>query len=275
MIDLHIHSTASDGTDTPQQILTKCARLKLSLCSITDHDTISGQQECVYYAKKLGVPYITGVEFSVRHDGEFHILGYGIDIENKELVEIFEELQQARIRRMQKIVALLNEQGKKVSYDEVKAVSKGKSIGRPHVAHVLVEKGYVGSFEEAFKVYLNETGSCFVPREKINQETAISLILRSGGLPVLAHPKFIKAENFNSLLDQVKEMGMWGIEAYYPAHSNSDVQRFLNIAIENDLYVTAGSDYHGSIKPRAALASEKRKSSYLSESLKILMKKTV
>ena len=275
MVDLHIHSTASDGTDTPQQIIRKCARLNLKLCSVTDHDTISGQEESVYYAKKLGVPYITGVEFSVRHDGEFHVLGYGVDIHNKELNDVFRDLQQARVRRMQKIVSLLNECGKKITYEEVKAVSKGKSIGRPHVANVLVEKGYAGSFDEAFKVYLNETGSCFVPREKISQDTAISLILKAGGLPVLAHPKFIKAESLNTLVSEVGDMGLWGIEAYYPAHSNSDVQRFLALAKENGLYVTAGSDYHGSIKPRAALASEKRSCEYLDESLKILMKKTV
>lgn len=275
MIDLHTHSTASDGSDSPAEIIRKASRLRLKLCSVTDHDTIGGQEVCISESGKLKVPFVTGVEFSAKHRTELHILGYGIDIHNRKLNETFEVLQKSRIERMQNIVDKLNALGKKITYEEVCSHSVGESIGRPHVAQTLMEKGYVSSLEEAFEIYLNETGSCYVPRYKLSQEEAVSLINGAGGYAVVAHPKFVNADDYEKFFDRVKAIGMWGVEAYYPAHSDGDVSFFEHQAKKRGLYVTCGSDFHGIIKKRNAFACEKRTSRYLDESVEILSKKSV
>ena len=273
MLDLHMHSTASDGTDTPSTIVTKCKKLNLRLAAVTDHDTIDGQKEAVETARKLKTNYITGIEFSVKHEGELHLLGYGIDIRNKELVKNLEILRESRIKRVENIVARLQERKIKISMEDVIRNARGNSIGRPHIALAMIEKGYVSNFAEAFTKYLNEGGLCYVQRWKIEQKKAFELILAAGGTPVLAHPKFIKTDDFEGLVKTAKDMGLAGIEAYYPAHNDLEAAKFEEIAKKYNLIVTCGSDYHGKIRAHSAIACEKRTSPYLEKSVEFLKEK--
>lgn len=273
MLDLHMHSTASDGTDTPSVIMTKSSKLKLSLCSITDHDTIDGQKEAIDVAKKLNINYITGIEFSVRHIGELHILGYGIDINNAVLKEKMEELRLSRLERVDQILKRLHEKNVRITKEDVIRHSHGNTLGRPHIAKALEEKGYVSDTHEAFTKYLNEDGLCYVTRKKITQKEAFDLILGAGGSPVIAHPKFIQTDDLESLIKEAKDMGLAGIEAYYPKHNDAEAAKYEKIAKKYGLIVTQGSDYHGSMRPMSAIACEKRETEYLKDSIRFLMKK--
>jgi 3',5'-nucleoside bisphosphate phosphatase len=273
MIDLHMHSTASDGTDTPEQLVTKCAKLGLKCSSITDHDTVDAQKAAVAQAKKYGIPYLTGVEFSVRHEGELHILGYGIDINDAHFCEELEELRESRLERIDCILEKLHACNVAIERADVERKASGNTLGRPHVALALIEKGYAADFTEAFSKYLNEEGLAYVMRRKLNPQDAIRLIMNAGGTAVLAHPKFIRTRNMDTLVAEMKEMGLAGVEAYYPAHTDLEAHRFEEIARRHGLLVTSGSDYHGAMRMHSAIASERRTSAYLKESLqKIVMK---
>ncbi len=273
MIDLHMHSTASDGTDTPEQLITKCAKLNLEVSSITDHDTIDAQTKAASTAKKYGIKYITGVEFSVRHEGELHILGYGVDIADSAFKSELESLRESRMERIELILKKLHECNVRISLEDVVRNASGNTLGRPHVALALIEKGYAADFTEAFHKYLNEEGLCYVKRRKLNPHDAIRLIVDAGGTAVLAHPKFIHTRNLEALAADMKEMGLSGIEAYYPAHSDIDVARYEDISKRLGLLVTSGSDYHGAMRMHSAIASERRTSDYLKGSVeKIIMK---
>lgn len=273
MIDLHMHSTASDGTDTPKEIITKCRKLGLKLSAITDHDTMDSQPEAISAAKKLKLKYLTGVEFSVRHTGELHILGYGMDTSDQELIAMMDDLRGSRIERVHEIIRVVQEHGMKIDFADVERFAKGNTLGRPHVALALIEKGYASDLQDAFTRYLNEEGSCYVQRRKLNPQQAIEMILKTGGIPVLAHPKFVRTDDIETLATELRRIGLGGIEAYYPAHSNADVERYLGIAQRHGLLVTEGSDYHGAMRPYAAIACEKRTGPYLEESIKILTEK--
>ncbi len=273
MIDLHMHSTASDGTDTPEKLITKCAKLNLQCSSITDHDTIDAQEEALATAKKYGIGYLTGVEFSVRHEGELHILGYGIDIGDRAFAAQLETLRESRLERVDMILAKLAEAGVPVTREDVARNASGQTLGRPHVALALMEKGYAADFSEAFGKYLNEGGIAYVKRRKLNPGDAIALIRKAGGTSVLAHPKFIHTANLEALIQEMKEMGLHGVEAYYPAHTDAEARRYENIAKERGLLVTSGSDYHGAMRMHSAIASERRESEYLTACVqKIMMK---
>lgn len=273
MIDLHMHSTASDGTDTPRTIITKCRKLGLRLSSVTDHDTIDSQREAMDTARELKIRYLTGVEFSVRHTGELHILGYGVDTENEELCALMAELREARVNRVHEIIRAVQEHGMKISFEDVERFAQGNTLGRPHVALALIEKGYASDLQDAFTRYLNEEGSCYVQRRKLNPQQAIEMIRKTGGVPVLAHPKFVRTGNIEGLVRELGELGLMGIEAYYPAHSDADVERYVGIAKRNGLMVTEGSDYHGAMRPYAAIACEKRSGDLLEASIKNLIEK--
>lgn len=273
MIDLHMHSTASDGTDTPETIITKCSKLGLKLTAITDHDTVDAQPEAIRCAKQKKLKYLTGVEFSVRHTGELHILGYGIDSADRELVAMMEELRASRVGRVTEIIKAVQAHGMNIAFEDVERFAKGNTLGRPHVALALIEKGYASDLQDAFTRYLNEEGSCYVQRRKLNPQQAVDMIRKTGGVPVLAHPKFVKTNDIEQLVVELKDMGLMGVEAYYPAHSEADVEKFVGIAKRHGLMVTAGSDYHGAMRPYAAIACEKRTGPYLEESLEILTEK--
>lgn len=269
MFDLHMHSEASDGSQTPGQIVRSCRDVGLELCAITDHDNIDAQREAMFVSREMGQPYVPGVEISVIHTGELHILGYGMDLGNETFVKAMEDLRQSRIHRIECILASLREHGIDVGMDQVRHFAKGNTLGRVHVALALVEAGHAGSFAEAFSTYLNEGGLCYVTRRKLTAEEAISLIVGAGGIAVLAHPGLVHTQDLSSLVNRLVAAGLRGIEAYYPLHSDGDVQRFEQMAIDRGLLVTSGSDSHGQYRD-AAIGQEKRSSIYLRESLAIL-----
>lgn len=271
MLDLHMHSTASDGTDTPETLVDKCSKLGLQVFSITDHDTIDAQEEAIKLAKQKRRPYITGIEFSVRHDGELHILGYGVDVNNEAFKKEMESLKEFRVNRVYAIMEALEKIGIKISFEDVIKHTQGNTIGRPHIALALIEKGYAENLQDAFVKYLNEDGAAYVKRRKLNAAQAIELIESAGGIAVLAHPKFVKTNDIESLVQELKSQGLKGIEAMYPAHSDGDVAKYCDIAKRNDLIVTSGSDYHGKMREYSAIASEKRTSPLLEKSVKKLM----
>lgn len=275
MVDLHMHTTASDGTDTPSQVIKKCRKLNLELCSITDHDTIDSQKEAIELSLEIKQQYLTGVEISVIHEGELHILGYGIDIENESLVALMEELRALRVARIHAIIKKLHEHNIAVSFDDVQEYAKGNTFGRPHVASALVKHGYAADMQEAFTKYLNEKGLCYVKRHKLSVQDTVKHITDAGGIPVLAHPKFVKTDNFDHLFYELVKLGVKGIEAYYPAHSDSEVERYVKLAQKYNLIVTCGSDYHGTMRSHAAIACEKREGSTLKRSIEYLKKLSV
>ena len=271
MIDLHMHSAASDGSQTAAEIIRECQRAQLQLNAITDHDNIDAQEEAAQESARLGRPYLTGVEISVKHTGELHILGYGMDIQQPAFRQMMEDLRKSRVERIRYILQALAEHGIDIRTEDVEAQAAGNTLGRPHVALALVARGFAASYREAFTKYLNEGGLCYVQRRKLNAREAIELIRAAGGLPVAAHPGLITTDDLEGLISELRRDGLGGIEAFYPAHSDEDVRRYCQLAGRLGLVVTCGSDSHGAYRD-AAIGGEKRSSEQLESDVeKVLM----
>lgn len=252
LVDLHTHSLASDGSMSPSELVRYAGEIGLSAIALTDHDTVDGVQEAIEEGEKTGVEVIPGIEISVEYRPEMHILGYFTD--KKSYTDIRKELdtiKQGRESRNRKIIARLNELGLDINMEEVKQVALGDIMGRPHIARVLVTKGFVKSIDEAFDKYLCREGLAYFKRFELRPEEGIRAIRRAGGLPVLAHPVFLKKSyrELDELLAELKGYGLAGIEALYSENSKEDTGNFLRLAIKHDLIVTGGSDFHGSFKP--------------------------
>ncbi len=246
--DLHLHTTASDGTDTPGELVRRAASKGFEVIAITDHDTMSGVAEAQEVGRKLGVRVISGVEISAGGDTEVHVLGYAIQ-QPDGLMQVLERMRLERSQRMQKMVMRLNEIGVPVHLKRVTGLAQ-ESVGRSHLARVLVEDGVVRDVREAFQRYLAPGKPAYVEREKLSVSQAVSLIASAGGIPVIAHPgqnhgdTFWMKERFAAL----REDGLRGIEAYHMAHSQQQAMAFARAAKDLNLLVTGGSDYHGTIK---------------------------
>lgn len=265
-IDLHIHSTASDGTFTPAEILAIAQDLNLSAISITDHDTTRGSIEAI----QKGIPdtfdFLTGVEISAAPpsafpgSGSFHILGYDIDIDNPDLSPALARLQQARKNRNPRIIECLNNLGIDISLNDViTEVGKGQ-IGRPHIARTMVAKGFSRSINDAFDTFLGKGKPAYVDKYRIDCAMAISLITMAGGIPVLAHPALLnieQGEKIETLIKVLIEMGLKGIEVFYPEHSPNHIAQYTKLANRHDLLITGGTDFHGSLNPEIQMGSGK------------------
>lgn len=267
-----MHSTASDGTDTPEELISKCADLALLLCSVTDHDNTDAQMPAITEAARLGQPYITGVELSVQYSGELHILGYGVDIAGEAFRNRMEELREFRVERTLEFIRRLGQAGCPISLEDVERHANGNTLGRPHVALALVERGYAKDYHEAFNTYLNEGGLCYVNRRKLGAKDAIDIIRSAGGTAVLAHPGLITTDDLPSLVRELKGYGLEGIEALYPLHTDEQVTRYLKLAEDMRLLVTCGSDYHGSVRP-GAIGLERREAKALWDTVAYLKEK--
>lgn len=242
-IDLHIHSSFSDGLMTPEELVKEFIRLDLTIISIADHDTMAGVPKFQELTKDTGITYIPGTEINTEVPGdEIHILGYGIDHHNTELLDFMTVLRGKRIERVKRIVEKLNQLGKAITYEEVCANCKGDSLGRPHIAFTMMKKGWVSTVVEAFQKYIAYGKPAYVPREGIDPAEAIKAIKNAGGLAVLAHPGLLQKEN---IIQEMIALGIDGLEAFYPEHSHSQERRFKQLAKENNLIVTGGSDFHG------------------------------
>jgi Predicted metal-dependent phosphoesterases (PHP family) len=246
--DLHIHTTASDGMHAPTEIVQLAKQAGLAAIAITDHDTTGGIREAMEAGDRLGMIVVPGVEISTQVDGkDIHILGYYIDPEDKLLSGRLEHLRSIRDRRNERIIGKLNEQGIRITLSEVWHTVKKKpgeelTIGRPHIAEVLVRKGVVGSIPEAFDRYLGEGGSAYVSPERISPQEAARWIHEAGGSAVIAHPGLYGDDE---LVERIIGCGVDGIEAFHSDHSPEEEIRYAVMAERAGLVATAGSDYHG------------------------------
>lgn len=242
--DLHIHTTASDGRLTPQEVIARSYEKGLQIIAITDHDTIDGLlaiQECESPAAKLTV--IPGIEFStdLPHH-EVHILGYYIDITNETLNNQLRIIISDRLDRVQKMIEKLQQLGYNVSFCRVMDIAgEAKAVGRPHVAKVLVENGYFPSVKDAFNGLLEKNGPAYIPHYKLSPEQVIDLIHHAGGLAVLAHPGLVGSDE---IVQQIINHGIDGLEVYHPSHDEEQTKKYLSYAENNGLVITGGSDFH-------------------------------
>ncbi len=246
--DLHLHTTASDGTDTPEEVVALAAEKGFEVIAITDHDTMSGVAEALAAGRRLGVRVISGVEISAGGDTEVHVLGYAIQKPEK-LLQVLEKMRVQRSQRMRQMVLRLNELGVEVPLNRVTGLAQ-ESVGRSHLARVLVEDGVVRDVREAFQRYLAPGRPAYVEREKLSVSQAVALIDSAGGIPVIAHPGQNHGESFwmKDRFAELKQAGLKGIEAYHMAHSQQQAMAFARTAKDLNLLVTGGSDYHGTIK---------------------------
>ncbi|MCL2615583.1 MAG: PHP domain-containing protein [Dehalococcoidia bacterium] len=244
-IDLHVHTNASDGRFTPAQLVRLAAQSGLTLLAITDHDTVGGVAEAQVAARDVpSLKIIPGVEISTHAPGsEVHVLGYFIDTSDAHFLQQMAALNDSRHDRAFAMVAKLHDLGLDISLERVKQLAGDGSIGRPHIAQALMEKGYVSSFQEVFVRYLGQGCPAYVERIKVTPEEAVALILQSGGLPVLAHPTY--AGDVVPLLSRLVECGLAGLECYYKNYSSEQRADILALARRFNLITTGGSDFHG------------------------------
>lgn len=243
--DLHLHTTASDGRLTPQELVRKAVELKLDVIAITDHDSVEGVPPALEAARSFTqLMVIPGVEINTDvPKGEVHILGYFLDYRNPELNRTLRELRNSRYERGKKMVAKLVELGLNVDWRRVEELAGKGSIGRPHIAQAMLEQGYVSSLREAFTEYIGRNGPAYVERKKLTPIEAVKVVLEADGLPVLAHPADI--EPLEPFLLQLKKAGIIGIEIYYDGYDSKTIARLKRLARKLDLIACGGSDFHG------------------------------
>jgi len=244
-IDLHIHSTVSDGVYTPTEVVNKAARAGMTVIALADHDNVDGIAEALEAAEAApGLTVIPGVEISTDvPDGEVHMLGYFIDPTHPELLSALAAMRGSRETRAQQMVEKLAGLGFPVDWARVQELAGDGTIGRPHIAQALLEAGHIATIQEAFARFLAWGGPAYVGRDKMNPEDAIGLIRRAGGLPVLAHP--FTSNNTESLVAALKESGLAGMEAYYKAYTPGEIAILVGLADKYGLIATGGTDYHG------------------------------
>jgi len=259
-IDLHTHTTSSDGTLTPAQLVEYAHKKGLSAIAVTDHDSIDGVDEAVATGDMLGIEVVAGVELSVKYGAHnIHLLGYLFDCRHKEFRLALGKLQKGRVERNKIIIDNLNKLGFAVHSRELANSASSGQNGRPHIARLMLEKGYVQTMDEAFDKYLGQGKPAYASRFIYQAGDAISLIRSAGGLSVLAHPLQLEklVDNLSYALHQLSDMGLDGVEVYYPNHSRQFRKRLMAIAEKDRLLLTGGSDYHGSIRPGTTLAGGK------------------
>ena len=244
-VDLHLHSTASDGRFSPAELIRKAADEGLAVIALTDHDTVDGITAALDTAQAFPMlRLIPGIEISTDiPEGEVHILGYFIDHTNRNFQAALEKMRDSRWERARRMVTKLEKMGCPVDWERVREIAGGGTIGRPHIAQAMMERGYIEFFQEAFEKYIGRDGPAYVEREKVTPSGAVELIVQAGGLPVLAHPLTIPEPE--QLATKLQAVGLIGIETYYASYAAEDVQRLITIADRHNLVTTGGTDFHG------------------------------
>ena len=244
-VDLHIHSTVSDGKFSPEEIVSKAAALGLTIIALADHDSVDGIAPALEAAKAFPpLRIIPCVEISTdMPSGEAHVLGYFIDYTSDELNASLEKFRSSRQRRAQGMIAKLHNLGIRVDWQRVQEIAGDGSTGRPHIAQAMLEKGYITSIKDAFTGYIEHGGPAYVEREKMTPAEAVALIVRSNGLPVLAHP--FTVNDPQAMVIELKTAGLVGIEAYYNGYTADETKSLVSLADRHGLIATGGSDYHG------------------------------
>jgi 3',5'-nucleoside bisphosphate phosphatase len=245
-IDLHTHSTASDGIYSPTELLQRAGDTGLRVLALTDHDTTNGLEEAAQAAAQLDIDFLPGIEINTDiAGGEVHVLGYFPEYQRPAFQGILTVLRDARERRGQRMVELLNERGITIAWERVRAIAQG-AVGRPHVAEALLEAGYVQTIGEAFDKYIGNGCYAYVPRYRLTPEDAVRLIASANGLPVMAHPLELPGlDELRNWLPDLKKTGMVGLETYYGRYTTQDELALRALADEYDLIPTGGSDFHG------------------------------
>ena len=242
-IDLHMHTSLSDGALTPAELLVKVRAASLAAFAVADHDTVEGYRQM----RELLVPgdaeLITGLELSVAVNGsDLHMLAYLFNPDHAEFMETLGKFREARNLRGDKMVRKLNEQGLNLQFEAVLEAANGSAVGRPHIAEAMVKQGLVRSFEEAFRKHIGDRCPAYIPKSMIRPEEAISLIHRAGGLAVLAHPMI---NDMHRHIPSLVKQGLDGLEIYHYSHNFQQVQELKRLAVRHDLLMTGGSDFHG------------------------------
>ncbi len=244
-IDLHIHTTASDGRFSPEEIVRKSAQIGLTIIAICDHDTINGIAPALEAARAFQqLKILPGVEISTFSPGnEVHMLGYFIDINDPKLKTALANSRSSRRERARAMIAKLNDLNVRINWQQVQKIAGSGTVGRPHIAQAMLEKGYIKSFKEAFTRYIGLGGPAYVERNKIIPIEAVALIKEANGLPVLAHPFTIKQPE--KMTAELKSAGLIGIEVYYDNYTEEERKTLARLASKYNLITTGGSDYHG------------------------------
>jgi hypothetical protein len=243
--DLHLHTTASDGRLSPEDVVRTAAHLGLAVISLTDHDSVDGIASALKAAGQYpSLTVIPGVEVStdVPH-GEVHVLGYFIDDTNPELIIKLAAFRNSRKVRAQKMIEKLATMGVHIEWTRVQDIAGAGSVGRPHIAQAMLEKGYIPSLKEAFNNYIGREAPAYVEREKMTPEEVVELITQVGGLAVLAHPAQI--DDLEHLIPRLQRVGLVGVEAYYNSYPPKTIQYLASVAHKHALVATGGSDFHG------------------------------
>jgi predicted metal-dependent phosphoesterase TrpH len=261
LIDLHSHTTHSDGSATPQELLAQAQAAGASAVAITDHDTVTGLSEGRAAAARLGVEFIDGIEISAEYSpGTMHVLGYFINAESASFNAALVELREARERRNPQIAARLQALGYAIAYEEVERLAGNQVVGRPHFARLLVERGYAANIQDAFNRLLGKGAAAYVEKARLSPAASIALIHEAGGVAVLAHPyqlKLASLEEVERLIVELAVLGLDGIEAIYSRHSEDERHLYAQMARRLGLLVTGGSDYHGTYKPDLSIVRGK------------------
>ena len=252
LIDLHVHSNISDGTMSPSEVVKLASDRGVGVMALTDHDTVEGVAEARTAADECGMVFIPGIEISAGfRDRDIHILGYFIDTESEDFLNVLRKAWVKREERNYKIAERFAKFGIALDIDAIKKISGSSVITRAHFARWLVENGYCRSNSEVFDRYLGNDKPCYVPRDYMTRETAVSAIINAGGIPVLAHPMLygLSMTETDTLVGELCEMGLKGIETYYSSNMGYDEDNVRSLALKHKLIMTGGTDFHGSNKP--------------------------
>lgn len=257
LVDLHSHSDCSDGSKTPEDLVDHAVQQGLSVLALTDHDTTSGHARFRARANERGLVPVCGVEVSCTWDeGVCHLLGLGVAHEHPALEPALREIRGGRARRNERIVERLNDLGYAITMDEVLAeAGDPEVVARPHFAAVLVNKGLVANYQMVFDTLLAKGSAAYVDRFRLDPEEAVELVLQAGGKPVIAHPTslLLSHDDLAARLRQLKDHGLWGLEAWYTGFTDEQVAQFRELAAQLGLVCTMGSDYHGTPKPHVIM----------------------
>jgi predicted metal-dependent phosphoesterase TrpH len=252
-IDLHMHSNASDGSFTPDEVAGMAAGNGVEVFALTDHDTLDGIPAAAACAGRAGIRLINGIELSVSEEGmDVHLLAYGFDESDPPLLAAVRRYREGRRERARKILSRLKGLGIRISLEEVEEIASGGALGRPHLAEALLRGGYVESFNEAFQRFLGHHAPAYVPKPRVSLEEASTIVREAGGVTILAHPGTL---NRDHLIPAWSRRGLDGIEVWHSKHDPAAVERYRGFAHMHGLLMTGGSDYHGERTPGVVIGS--------------------